>query len=115
MKLEIERRDGVSICRITGELDAGNSRELLDAFDREFNDGVTKAIFSLAALDYVDSSGLGTLVKALKLARAKGGDVKLAGLKPEVKKVLELTRLDRIFDIFPSENHAIESILAAKR
>jgi anti-sigma B factor antagonist len=115
MKLDIERRDSVSICRISGELDAGNSRELLDAFDREFSNGATKAIFSLSGLDYVDSSGLGALVKALKSARAKGGDVKLAGLKPEVRKVLELTRLDRIFDIFPSETHAIESLLAAKR
>jgi anti-sigma B factor antagonist len=112
MKIDVERRDGVSVCRISGELDAGNSRELLDAFHREFGDRVTKAVFSLGQLDYIDSSGLGALVKALKSARSKGGDVKLAGLRPEVKKVLELTRLDRVFDIFPEESPAVESFLA---
>lgn len=115
MKLDVARRDGLVVCRICGELDSSNSRELLDSLDREVSAGNSRVVFSLAELDYIDSSGLGALVKCLKQSRASGGDVKLCGLKPEVKKVLELTRLDRIFDIFPTEDDAVENLAAAKR
>jgi anti-sigma B factor antagonist len=115
MTLNVERREGVVICQVSGELDASNARELLDAIDREAAAGATRIVLSLAKLDYIDSSGLGALVKCLKNARSRGGDVKLSGLKPEVKKVLELTRLDRIFDIFGSEEDAVEQSLAAKK
>ena len=53
----------------------------------------------LQHLQFIDSSGLGALVRGAKLARAAGGYLRLRAPKPAVRKVLQITGLDRIFEI----------------
>jgi anti-sigma B factor antagonist len=54
----------------------------------------------MAAIDFIDSSGLGALVGALKGVSKEKGEIRIAGLSPEVRTIFELTRLHRIFDIY---------------
>ncbi len=99
MELKCTRYDDVLAISITGELDAENVEHLLDLFEKEENSGTTRFVLELGGLEYIDSSGLGAFVKHLKSTRNSGGDLKLSALSPEVAKVLELTRLDQVFDI----------------
>jgi anti-sigma B factor antagonist len=114
VQIQMERKENVVVCSIEGDLDAGNFNELVDALNTEIGGGAPRVVLSLVRMDYIDSSGLGALVKVLKKSRLAGGDTKLTGLKPEVRKVFELTRLDKIFDILPSVDGAVASFLAAK-
>lgn len=114
MQIHLERKENVVVCSIEGDLDAGNFNELVDALNTEIAGGVPRVVLSLGHLDYIDSSGLGALVKVLKKSRLAGGDTKLTGLKPEVRKVFELTRLDKIFDILPTVDGAVSSFMAAR-
>jgi len=54
----------------------------------------------MAGVNFIDSSGLGTLVGILRTVEKEGGQVRIAGLIPEVLVIFELTRLHRIFDIY---------------
>jgi anti-anti-sigma factor len=59
-------------------------------------------VIDLAAVDFMDSSGLVPLVKALTSARQSGCRLVLCNVKAPVKLILELTQLDSVFEIFPS-------------
>lgn len=102
-----EQRDVLGI-RLEGELDANNVGALNEFFDNGPARGKSRFVFDLSRLDYIDSSGLGAFVKRLKAARQVGGDLKIAAPAGDVRKVFELTRLDRVFDIRETPEEARE-------
>jgi hypothetical protein len=66
-------------------------------------------VLQLEETDFIDSSGLGSLVRMLGVLRAAGGDFKLCHLSPFVLKVLEVTNLTSVFLIYASEKEAIDA------
>lgn len=68
-----------------------------------------KIILSLHQVNYVDSSFLGALVAGLKHAIAKKTDIALVGLKKDVRDLLTLIRLDKVFKIYESFNEAVSA------
>ncbi|MHC4934163.1 MAG: STAS domain-containing protein, partial [Planctomycetota bacterium] len=73
-------------------------------------EGRKQLIIDLGKVAFVDSSGLGALISALKVLRADGGDLKLANVGEQVLSVLEITRLMRVFETYPTTESALESI-----
>ena len=67
-------------------------------------------VVDLGEVSFVDSAGLGALVRLYKRVRIGEGDVRLARVSPNVMQILELTRLNRVFDIFASPQEAAASI-----
>jgi anti-sigma B factor antagonist len=67
-------------------------------------------VVDLGEASFVDSAGLGALVRLYKRVRIGEGDVRLARVSPNVMQILELTRLNRVFDIFASPQEAAASI-----
>ena len=63
----------------------------------------TKFVLNLSNISFIDSTGIGTLISALKTARQNNGSFHLCCIKPEVMSLLKLMKLDKIFDIFESE------------
>jgi len=72
-------------------------------------------VLDLAETDYIDSSGLGALVRLLAVLRAAGGGLKLCQLSPQVRKVIEITNLVSLFPIYESEDQAIDAFSIASR
>ena len=68
-----------------------------------------KIIVNLLACEFIDSSILGSLVSSLKKVTALGGDLRLVGFHPTVKSMMELTRMLRLFEYFPTVEAAIRS------
>ena len=64
-------------------------------------------VLDLARVEFIDSGGLGQLVRLLSRARGAGGDLKLCAVPPRVQEILRITRLGGVFDIHPSESEAI--------
>lgn len=91
-------------------LDAHNSGDLKAQMLILFEEGKQQLIIDLQEVRFVDSSGLGALVSGFKNASARNGNLKLCGLQPQVKSMFELTRLHRVFEIFPTAQEALASL-----
>jgi anti-sigma B factor antagonist len=71
--------------------------------------GQKKILLNLKDVKYIDSSGIGDLVRSVTSLRREGGDLRLLSPAPMVVEVLHITRLDKIFDIKDNESSAIQS------
>ena len=109
MKICQEDKDGVLVVRVTGDIDINTSPDVKKTFDRTISGKPQKVIINLKEVNYVDSSGLATLVEILKNMRANGGKLKISNLSQKVKGLFEITRLDKLFDISGEEQEAMES------
>lgn len=110
MNINIEEKGATVLIEVKEErLDAHNSSELKTQMLSLFDDGKNNIVIDLQNVRFVDSSGLGSLVSGFKNASARNGNLKLSGLQPQVKSMFELTRLHRVFEIFPGSDEALAS------
>jgi anti-sigma B factor antagonist len=90
-----------------------DEREILRLLERigelvEKREG-SNLLLNMEHVTYISSSGLGALVSLMKKAARTGGVLKICCLQDDVREVFKVMRLDRIFEIFPSEDEAILS------
>jgi anti-sigma B factor antagonist len=71
--------------------------------------GQTNMVLNLSGLEYLDSSGVGELVRNYMSVVKKGGAMKVVGLAPKVEEILKVTQLYQVFPEFPDEASALES------
>lgn len=100
----------VEVVRLAGDLNAAVAGPTKDEIQRVIDSGRSRLVLDLEDVRFVDSSGLSVLVAALKAARAVGGDLVLAGLKPEVESIIQLTRLHRVLNLYADEGAAVASL-----
>lgn len=90
----------------TGRIDASVAIKFKDEMRVNTAEAEGRVVLDLASVDFVDSSGLGAIVGAMKQL-ATGQRLELAGLTPNVEKVFRLTRMDRVFQIHASRADAL--------
>jgi anti-sigma B factor antagonist len=99
-----------TVIDISGRITVGEGNIALREIVRDLTDkGTKKIVLNLGEVIYVDSSGIGELVKTHTTIRNKGGELKLAGLNQRVNDLLQMTRLSSVFDIQKDEASAIQS------
>jgi anti-sigma B factor antagonist len=102
--------DQVVILDITGRIVLGDELEMLrEAVRALITQGKKKIILNLADVSYIDSSGVGELVRSFTSVRNQGGELKLLNLTQKVHDVLHVTKLYTVFDIREDEFKAIKS------
>jgi len=106
MQITEKKNEDVSIYSINGDIDINSSPHIRKAFDKPINDKVKKIVINLTDVSYIDSSGLATLVEMLKKTRCYGGKIRLTNLAAKVKSLFEITKLEKLFDIYDSEEDA---------
>ena len=105
-----ERRSGeIDVLELKGRLDVASAKTLKDKVQALVDQQRVRLVLDMGDIDFVDSSGLGVLVAALRSANKKGGDVKIAALQNKIRSIFELTRLHRVFEIFDATETAIAS------
>ena len=110
MNIKTEHNDKVTILTVREErLDANNSDALKSEMNKLFEGGAVNLLVDLNEIRFIDSSGLGVLVSGFKNASTRHGSLKLCSLQTQVKSMFELTRLHRVFEIYPSVEEAQES------
>jgi len=112
MSLKINTREvgKVTILDIDGRIVLGDEiDDLRTAVRNLIGDGRKKIILNLAAVDYIDSSGVGELVGCFTTVRNAGGELKLLNLTQKVHDVLHVTKLYTVFDIKDDEFTAVKS------
>lgn len=92
-------------------LDAANAQVFRDLVGAAIDGGNGRIVLNLAAVQFMDSSGIGVMVGLLKRAGGRG-DLALAALTPTVQKAFRLTRMERIFSIYPDIAAAVAAIEA---
>jgi len=105
----------VTVLDISGRITLGEGNIALREIVRELADkGHKKVVLNLAEVHYVDSSGVGELVKTHTTLRNQGGQLKLTSLSKRVNDLLHMTRLSAVFDIYKDEAGAISSFESAE-
>jgi len=97
-----------TIFDITGDIDLAHSTQMRKALLGEIKEKQTRKVFlNLRNVPYIDSSGIASLVEGLKASRDMGSRLILFGLSPSVREVMELSRLQKIFETYESEEQAL--------
>ncbi|MGA9392249.1 MAG: STAS domain-containing protein [Candidatus Sulfotelmatobacter sp.] len=115
MRLESRPVGDVLVMRCHGRIVAGNEVFTLHSQVGDSIDKYGDVVLQLDHVEFLDSSGLGALVRLTQAARSKGGDLKLSGLPPKVRKVLQLTNLLPQFETYDSVEEAITAAYLGSR
>ncbi len=110
--MDIAQRDSgeVTILDLTGKLTIGEDTDKLrDKVNSLLLEGNTKVVLNLGGVPYVDSAGLGELVRTHSTAKKNGGQVVLLSVTERIKDLLSITKLLSVFDSFETEQEAIDS------
>ncbi len=113
MKLSTRTVDGILVVDCSGRIIFGEESASLRDTLRDLIPQNKKIILNLSGVNYIDSGGLGTLVALYTSARNSGGSIKLANLTQRVGDLLQVTKLLTVFDVYDSEERALESFRAA--
>ncbi len=103
----IRQEKAAVVLVLQGEIDMGRAGQLRESLLDVLDDKPARLIVNMAAVQFMDSSGLATLVEALQLTRKNGAELRLAEVPPRVRSVFEISRLDTIFDLHDTEAEAL--------
>jgi anti-sigma B factor antagonist len=110
MELEISSESNGSKCTITldGEVDVYTAPHLKEELVALIQNGCSHVVVDLEGVGFIDSSGLGVLVSALRRAREKDGSVRIVCTRESILKIFRITGLDKVFPIFSDAAEASE-------
>ena len=115
MRLELETREvgQVTVVRCKGRIVSGGESEALRAHVAWLLRDRRSIVLHLGDVVFIDSSGLGTIVRTLTSTRQVRGDLKLCDVPEHVRKVLQLSHLTKLFDSHESEDNAVAAFYRA--
>ena len=110
MKIVERQVSDVTILDLQGKILIGEGDDVLrDAVSKLVDSGKTKILLNLADVPYVDSAGLGEIVRCYTTVSRKGGRLKLINLTNKIRDLLSITKLLTVFETFESEPDALNS------
>ena len=113
MQIQEREANDVTILDLRGKLTLGEGDELLrDKVNSLILQGRKKIVLNLAEVPYIDSAGLGEIVRTYTTASRQGGSLKLLNLTKRIQDLLAITKLLTVFETFESEKDAVKSFLA---
>jgi anti-sigma B factor antagonist len=102
--------DRIVVVDVVGRLTLSDSRtQLRDLVHVFTGSGHKKFLINLAAVDFVDSDGLGELTRCFSIVRQAGGEMKLVHVHKKVQALLEMTRLSNLFEVYSEELVALQA------
>jgi len=111
MSINVKEETGITVITLSGRFDALMAKEFKSCIGDLIEKQHVMIAIDVAAIDFIDSSGFGSLVGGLKWVAKEKGEIRIAGLSPEVRTIFELTRLHRIFDIYENIETACASFV----
>jgi len=112
-----ERRVGeVVVLDLKGKVTLGEGDEVLkDKINSLMNQGHKKIVLNLAEVPYIDSAGLGEIVRTFTTVSRQGGSLKLLNLTKRISDLLAITKLLTVFETFDTEHEAVQSFSASAK
>jgi len=109
MEISAREQNGVAVLQLSGRLDLASGSALKDEIKKHLSNNVTSIHLNLAHVEFINSSGLGSLVSIMKEIRLLKGRFTLSDLASYVREIFEITQLSHIFEIFATEDEALAS------
>jgi anti-sigma B factor antagonist len=110
MKIVERQVADVTILDLQGKILIGEGDDVLrDAVSRLVDGGKTKILLNLAEVPYVDSAGLGEIVRCYTTVSRKGGRLKLINLTNKIRDLLSITKLLTVFETYETEEQGVKS------
>jgi anti-sigma B factor antagonist len=107
LRTDVSSLDGWTLVAVYGELDVASAPTLRERLIELVTEGSHRLVLDLEGLDFLDSTGLGAIISALKRARTNGGDLRLVCTQSRIRRLFEITALDKAFPLFSSLDDAI--------
>jgi anti-sigma B factor antagonist len=101
-----------AVLAIHGEADLHAAPELKERLRAAIDRGVTVVVVDLTDTDFVDSTSLGVLLGATKRLREREGEIRLVVSRPELRRIFEITLLDRVFQLHDTREEALAAVPA---
>jgi anti-sigma B factor antagonist len=106
----------VVVLDVKGRVQLGEGDEMLkDKVNSLLNQGRKKIVLNLADVPYIDSAGLGEVVRTFTTVSRQGGQLKLLNLTKRITDLLAITKLLTVFDTYDSEQEAVQSFSASAK
>jgi anti-sigma B factor antagonist len=102
------------VVEVAGQIDLYAAPEFKERVSRVIDEGASRVIIDLARVTFMDSTGLGVLIGALKRIRAASADLLLVVTDYDIERLFELTGLDGTFRIYRSRDDALEHLEPAR-
>ncbi len=115
MEIHMETRKlGNTVCavEIQGEIDVYTSPKVKETINELIEKGNFFLVINLEGVRYIDSTGLGVLIGALKKVKENDGAISLISTNPQIKKIFTITGLVKIFGIYRNEEEALADMKA---
>jgi anti-sigma B factor antagonist len=110
MKIEKRKKGNVVIFDLKGKILSGEGiDELRQSIDATLKENERQLVLNFAEVPYLDSTGLGEVVRSYTTLKKAGGTIKIVNLTNKVKDLLSVTKLITVFETFEDENKAVES------
>ena len=109
MTVTADELDGWALLRVSGEVDIASAPRLRETLIGVIAGGQPRVVLDLDGVDFLDSTGLGVIVSALKRTRTHGGDLRIVSTRPSVRQLFELTGLDLAMPVVGSAAEAVRS------
>lgn len=106
MRVDEAEQGAVTVVTLAGDIDLHTAPQLRDRLDELFVDGRRIVVLDLAAVEFLDSSALGTMVYAQHSFEQDGGQLRVACPQPHAQKVFRITRLAEVVPVFDTVEEA---------
>src|SRR5512144_1288494 len=114
MQIDERTVGDVMVLDVKGKVTLGEGDEMVkDKVNSVVNQGNKKIVLNLAEVPYIDSAGLGEIVRTYTTVSRQGGSLKLLNLTKRIQDLLAITKLLTVFETFESENDAVKSFSGA--
>ncbi len=111
MNIKVEKVNDIVIVVLGGELNMNTSNRLREAFKGILKDGDTKVLIDFEKVDFIDSSGIATLIEMFQNLGKVGGRMSLYHVNKKIVSVLEITKVHKLFGIFENREDALKAAL----
>jgi anti-anti-sigma factor len=108
LKMDVSRTEGIAVVRCSGRVVFGDEADELRRIVLDLLNETKRIVLDFSSIGQIDSSGLGTLVASLVSARNRGAQIKLAALSPKARRVLKITNVSPLFELYESTEQAIK-------
>ncbi len=102
----IKHKKDTVILYLSGEINMFCAVELRGGFMNILRDKPSRMLIDMGKVEFMDSSGLAVLIESLQVMRKYGGQMALVSIPEQVRSILEISRLDSIFNIYENEDQA---------
>jgi anti-sigma B factor antagonist len=109
MEIQARQVGGVTILTLVGSIDALTAPRITEFIQGQIAQGHARLVADFKGVDYTSSAGLRVLLGAIKESRSQSGDMRLAGVQPDVFKVLNLSGFTNILKLYPDLDAAVAS------